>query len=163
MDNKKSADENNQGFNDDELADIMNEIEGLERDLNSDVSDDETIEATADVVDESVSHTKSSSVMEDFVAEPLDKVLPFTNKSPDVAKVKTEHTSVSNSVTSGKQTSTMDFNITGNMAVNLTFTVSGQTINLTMDESTGLVIEMHGGAKFVLPLNAQNDVKKKAS
>jgi hypothetical protein len=32
-----------------------------------------------------------------------------------------------------------------------------------MDESAGLVIEMHGGAKFCLPLTGVSEVKKKAS
>lgn len=178
MDNKKASEEITQGFNEDELADIMSEIEGLEKDLNAEavaVYDkvETKMEAKSDpvekpVVEEKVVATKAVTsepaaetdhdLMEEFVQEPIEKVLPFTHRSPTVAPVKSEKIS-----TDYKQTTTMDFTVAGNMAVKLSFNVSGQTINLTMDESAGLVIEMHGGAKFCLPIATATEVKKKAS
>ena len=178
MDNKKASEEITQGFNEDELADIMSEIEGLERDLNAEavvvydkVEHKEEVKPTpvevtraveqvtvAPVATETHATETDHELMEEFVQEPIEKVLPFTHRSPTVAPMKTEKVSADY-----KQTSTMDFTVAGNMAVKLSFNVSGQTIQLTMDESTGLVIEMHGGAKFCLPLTAASEVKKKAS
>jgi hypothetical protein len=178
MDNKKASEETTQGFNEDELADIMSEIEGLERDLNAEAvavydkveqkqETNPTPMVAATVVEQvsvtpvsSENHAKETDheLMEEFVQEPIEKVLPFTHRSPTVAPMKTEKIS-----TDYKHTSTMDFTVAGNMAVKLSFNVSGQTIHLTMDESAGLVIEMHGGAKFCLPLTGVSEVKKKAS
>lgn len=123
-------DENlDQGFNDAELADIMNEIEGLEKEIEA----DKPVVAVS-----AAKENQASEVLEELVEAPVEKVVPiskpkFTEGAPT-------------------QASTMDINISGNMVVNLNFCVSGQTVALSLDEKSGLVIEMGSGGKFVLPL-----------
>ncbi len=148
MDNKKTDDA--QGFNDSELADIMSEIEDLEKDLEA-----QTVETINNSVVAKAQSPEMKEVLEEFVQESVDKVIPFSKKSPTVAPMKSE-------MPVGGQNSTMNFTVAGNMTINLAFNVSGQTINLTLDEAQGLVIEMHGGAKFCLPLTNDTKAKKAA-
>lgn len=125
----KRDDENlEQGFNDAELADIMNEIEGLEKDIEPATP----VEAKVSDVGE------ANEVLSELVETPVEKVVPLAR----AAKAKV----------SSSATSAMDISISGNMVVNLNFNVSGQSVSLSLDESQGLVIEMGNGGKFVLPL-----------
>jgi hypothetical protein len=121
------GDSMDQGFNDQELADIMSEI------------DDEIESSTHDVVQEQ----PKMHVME----EVSPKVTPI---KPEVHHVSHKPSPV---VESPKPHSTsMSFSVEGDMKLNLKFWVNGQEIGLSLEQSEGLVIELAGGAVFKVPL-----------
>lgn len=147
MDNKKTDDVEAHGFNDDELADIMSEIEDLEKDL----SDDSALKvAKAEVASvKSAPKEESKDVLLKLADMPEEKAI---KTSP----VKSSEASIPSSA------SKMEFCVAGNMAVNLTFHVGGESVCIVVDEAQGLVIEMNGGAKFTLPLSGCAKGKKVA-
>lgn len=147
MDNKKTDDVEAHGFNDDELADIMSEIEDLENDLSASPVEDKP---AAKVEAAPAESSESKDVLLKLADMPQEKAFKTTPaKSYEASPV---------SGTASK----MEFSVTGNMVVNLTFHVGGESVCLTVDEAQGLVIEMDGGAKFTLPLSGKASGKKVA-
>lgn len=142
MDNKKVDDVEAHGFNDDELADIMSEIEDLEKDLSADPVE---------------SHEPSKEASKDVLLKLADMPQEKAVKTAPVKNYESSGSSISSSAESK-----MEFSVAGNMVVNLTFHVGGESICLTVDEAQGLVIEMNGGAKFTLPLSGKVSGKKVA-
>lgn len=150
MDNKKNNDVEAHGFDDAELADIMSEIEDLENDLSS--SEDPSGAVEEEKIDsEPIVEAKNES----------KEVLLKLAEMPQEVAVKTTPPKVQESAKSCAE-SKMEFSVAGSMVVNLTFHVGGESINLSVDESKGLVIEMDGGAKFSLPLSSGAKGKKVA-
>ena len=144
MDNKKVDDVEAHGFNDDELADIMSEIEDLEKDLSADPVPVESSEPSAKEASKDV-----LLKLADMPQEKAVKTAPVKSYEPSP-------------ISSSTAESKMEFSVAGNMVVNLTFHVGGESVCLTVDEAQGLVIEMNGGAKFTLPLSGCAKGKKVA-
>ena len=117
-----------QGFNDEELSDIMKEIEALEDDFKA---EDKALE--------------SNAVMKELSALPQEKAVPAPKKSaPAVVSLpKKEH--------SRPGTTTMAFKVSGDMDLELNFTIGGKSVDLHVSED-GLSIEMEGGMTFKLPV-----------
>ncbi len=132
------------GFNDQELADIMNEIESLEREFA------EQPAATAAPVPEAKE-----------VAAPLaemtpEKAIPKTNHAADANVVPLKAP-----VPVAPGSSSMSFQVSGQMTVNLCFEVDGQKVNLSVS-GEGLNVETESGARFTLPF-ANAAARRKAS
>lgn len=121
------------GFNDDELADIMNEIESLEKDF-TEGSKPEHVE-----------------VAEQLVEQPVAEVKPVEDEN--VHHIKKE-------VAALRQESSMNFSVTGDMKLNLNFDIGGKCVELHIDED-GFEIEVEGGMKFSIPTQG-HQVKKSA-
>ncbi|MBL7666089.1 MAG: hypothetical protein JNM93_13215 [Bacteriovoracaceae bacterium] len=117
------------GFNDEELKDIMDEIENLEKEFAEDAPETSP-----------VSHTSSSDVdmevekamVEEPVAKP-NRVHPFKKHSGSGSK--------------------LHFRVEGEMHVELSFEIAGRMVQLFVDPVAGLTIEMEDGAKFCLPVD----------
>lgn len=54
----------------------------------------------------------------------------------------------------------MSFSMSGSATIKLNFKISGQSINLSVSEGEGFVIEMAGGAKFTVPIQKADSWKK---
>lgn len=52
--------------------------------------------------------------------------------------------------------SSMSFNVSGDMTVDLSFNVGGAAVEICVNETEGLVITMEGGGKFILPLQTHS-------
>lgn len=146
-------------FNDQELADIMSEIENLEREFAT----DNTVEAVAEVpapieeIEETVAEEEHHEVIAELAAVPAEKAVLKTNHQDTVVPFKTPTPAPVFAPTAQTSTSapaSMSFQVQGDMAVNLSFTVEGQTVSLSVS-SEGLCIETEGGAKFILPVHSQ--------
>jgi len=152
MTSKPLENENaDQGFNESELEDIMNEIESLEKEF-SEVTDAAVAIAPSAAPELLVIPAKD--VQKTSLQISIDEELERLHKAPK---------SVSNVVSmpapkapefSGKGAKTeMSFSVAGEMAINLQFKVSGQCVNIVVDEQNGLVINLGNGGRFVLPIN----------
>ena len=109
------------GFNDDELADIMNEIESLEKEFH-DESEDVVMEKLAEEPETDVEAVEDKNVHH------------ITKKVPDNASPE----------------SSMNFSVQGNMKLNLSFDFGGKCVELHIDES-GFEIEVDNGMRFSIP------------
>lgn len=118
------------GFNDDELADIMSEIESLEKEFHDD-GDNEVIEKLAE--------------------SPVSAVKPVEDKNVHHIPKKSEEVVA-------KQENSMNFSVYGDMKLNLTFDISGKCVELHIDED-GFEIEVDGGMKFSIPTDSALDKK----
>lgn len=56
----------------------------------------------------------------------------------------------------------MSFKVHGDMKLDLNFQIGEESISLSLDEEDGFIIEMMGGAKFVVPIK-DNKTKKSAA
>ncbi len=126
------------GFNDQELADIMSEIESLEKEFS-----DEAPAQKAAPEEPSEDHT-SPAVLRELVKKPEHETVLKTNQHADKAKPMKKSQAES-------APASLSFQVSGQMAVNLNFEVNGQSVYLAVSDE-GLVIEMESGAKFTLPL-----------
>ncbi len=126
------------GFNDQELADIMSEIENLEREL------DET-PATKE---------ETPGVLHELAQKPQAESVPATNYH-HAEKV------VAMKKTDSPAPSSLSFKVEGQMTVTLAFEVNGQYVSLAVSDE-GLSIETESGAKFTLPLSKVEAYKKAA-
>jgi hypothetical protein len=122
------------GFNDDELADIMSEIENLEREF-------------ADPAPE------ENSVLQELAHKPVEESVLQTNHEEN--KVLAMKHAPSNAP------ATMSFKVEGQMSVELSFDVNGQSVSLSVSEE-GLSITTDSGAKFTLPMTKHEAAKKAA-
>ena len=172
------------GFNDDELADIMNEIESLEQEFAEDNTLIEDKEPNLDEVAASVmqmaneeededsfteedfisehdgQHHEESDLLHDIAAMPVESIVP----SQSVDKYDDDsHHNVHELAREGKNMkktnsttakTAMNFSVEGDMKLDLSFLVSGKEIKLTISEN-GFEIELEGGAKFSLPIHSE--------
>jgi hypothetical protein len=139
------SDSMEQGFNDQELADIMSEIESLEKDY-------EEVEPQKDLqqmVDEEIATKVEEAVEEAVVEEPVEEPAKVTAIKPHVS---VPHKPVHHVPTQAPQHTSMSFNVEGEMKLNLKFWVNGQEISLAVEPNEGFVIELAGGAVFKVPL-----------
>lgn len=112
------------GFNDDELADIMNEIESLEKDFHDEVED---------------------VVMEKLAETPEPEVKPVEDKNVHHIPKPVEN--------NAKHENSMNFSVQGDMKLNLTFDIDGKSIALNINDGA-FEIEVDGGMKFSIPTNS---------
>ena len=169
------------GFNDDELADIMNEIENLEQEFAREDSEFIDKEPSLDEVAHSVMELSSAqdedhSLLAEVTSMPVENIVPKkTEKKVDTLdhyekhhnvkeiaqyEVKSKKDTVMNK--SQKPASTaMNFSVEGDMKLDLEFQVSGQQISLHISED-GFEIELEGGAKFSLPVGGSSQGSKAA-
>lgn len=131
------------GFNDKELADIMSEIESLEREFASETPAPEAQEQ--EVV---------TPVMKEFVQAPVESVLP----QPKVVAVPAPQ---SRPYKAASAPACLSFKVEGEMSVSLKFEVNGQVVSLEVGEQ-GLEIETESGAKFILPLQGKHQTRQAA-
>lgn len=114
------------GFNEDELADIMNEIESLEKEFSND---------------------RETEVIEKLVDAPVSEITPVEDKNVHHIAKKVENTA--------KHENSMNFSVHGDMKLNLNFDIAGKVVALHIDED-GFEIEVDGGMKFSIPTSAQS-------
>lgn len=234
MDFKIGDEQMEKGFNDDELADIMNEIESLEQEFSDEVaavaSENEETELSAeqefdDAQDEDYYEPKAleeanidsnlseesdelvmgsseleefqdeeetsmesdqfediedleeeaeefdsfldeglNEVLEDLTEMPVESIIPQKSEEDfnnvhhlRVAPIQTtkEITPVATSTKLDTAQSTMSFKVSGDMTIELNFSVAGQDISITVNEQSGLVIGVPGGGQFTLPVNSK--------
>ncbi|MBT3585701.1 MAG: hypothetical protein HN509_12420 [Halobacteriovoraceae bacterium] len=184
------TDSSDQGFNDDELQDIMNEIENLEKEYESPA--EETTEPAVEAVAE---ETTSEAVAEQATVEEVEAVEEVFAEAETATEPESEAEATENVVpiseapapaptpaaTATSAGHSMDFAGSGTMDFNLSFHVGTQVANLKIDnengftlemegmdltisESEGCVVEMAGGVRFTIPLaNGNASSVKKAS
>lgn len=228
MSDKITNDDLDQGFNDSELADIMSEIENLEKEFVDETPTAKDEELKIDVVEVSTKKTDLQAEIdnemesllqgnpkveevaapavqaikvEDTKLNPLEEAIEaiehekaeedvfLTASTPEVEAVKevepvieepivtpVAEEKVMDNVVALKNTKVeteeakaptanqtqLDFSVAGQMNLKLNFTVGGQTIGLHVSEAEGLVIEMMGGARFILSMG-ELAAKKKAA
>ena len=176
------------GFNDDELADIMNEIESLEQEFAEDNTVIEDKEPNLDEVaasvlemaseeEDSFTHTEEqyieeekspeSELLEEVAAMAVENIVPsqsiekFDDETHhNVHQIVTEDKIMKKSHSSTAKTA-MSFSVEGDMKLDLSFLVSGKEINLTVSDN-GFEIELEGGAKFTLPVHQDEKAEKAA-
>lgn len=154
MTSKTLENENaDQGFNESELEDIMNEIESLEKEFSDVVSAPTEIVASSNPEALKIA---PKEVQKTSLQASIDEELEKLHKSPP-APSPTNVVAMSApraAVFSGTGAKTeMTFAVAGEMAINLQFKVSGQCVNIEVDEQNGLVINLGNGGRFVLPIN----------
>jgi len=146
-------------FNDDELADIMSEIENLEKEFAESASapTEESVEPEA--VHEEHDHTEPE-VLSKLVEKPIEEsVLKTNHVEKVVAMKKVDAPAPSNHHSSGH--SSLSFKVEGEMTLSLSFEVNGQSVSLDISDS-GLEIQMESGASFHLPMKQSGAGKKAA-
>jgi hypothetical protein len=174
-------------FNDNELSDIMNEIESLEKEFVS----------TGSAVPEDL---KNSAIKENDLQDMIDQDInnfmaggeetgpietsaenttldPFSGPDTDIAGPEAEATPVSgeeevnnvvsleNFKNSGLEKSAlpvgqeMNFTLHGEFSLKLNFTMGEETFGLTVAPDTGFMLEMKSGLKINLPLVSAKSAK----
>lgn len=179
------------GFNDDELADIMNEIESLEKEFSDEVQNvaaDPVMEAEEEVVaepqrEEVVAEPQHEEVVagpqhEEVVAGPqhvteqeVETVAQVTELPVDEVVEKHEPQDDENVHHFKKAAnkvapasfghSSMSFNVEGNMKLDLAFNISGKNVSLNITEE-GFELTLDNGMKFSIPLDHEDSNKKAA-
>jgi len=127
------------GFNDEELADIMSEIENLERDFA-----EETPAESAHV---------EEPVLHELAHKPVTETVLKTNHE--------ENKVISMKHVPSQAPASMSFKVEGQMSVHLSFDVNGQSVSLSVSDE-GLSITTDSGAKFTLPMTKHEAAKKAA-
>jgi hypothetical protein len=155
-------------FNDDELADIMNEIENLEKEFAESVdaapvdepqAQAEAAEEPVEEAEEAIDHTEPE-VLAELVSKPIEEVVHKTNHSEKVVPMKKVEAPVHHApVASGH--SSLAFKVEGQMTLSLAFEVNGQSVSLEISDA-GLQIAMDSGASFHLPMTKAGAAKKAA-
>lgn len=139
------------GFNDQELADIMNEIEALEKEFQ----DPDHQEATPVMQELAEMDEEESVPVSEFNEAPAAQVIPMTVKEPVMTTKSTPKTTSTDSSTS------MSFHVEGNMNLQLSFTINGEEVKLHVTDQ-GLNIEMQSGVSLNVPVKSVSAVKKVA-
>lgn len=151
------------GFNDQELADIMNEIENLEKEFaeespaanaapEAQVEEEESVE---------IDHTEPE-VLGKLAEQPLEVSVPKPQHSEKVVAMKNSaKKSEPQPEAHNPSPISMNFQVNGEMTMQLGFQINDQSIFLSVSEK-GLVIEMESGGTFTLPL-APSKASKKAA
>ncbi len=156
-------------FNDDELADIMSEIENLEKEFAESVDaapaeEPQAEEPQAEAVQveaahEEVDHTEPE-VLAELVSKPIEEVVHKTNHSEKVVPMKKTESPVHHAPAASGHSS-LSFKVEGQMTLSLAFEVNGQSVSLEISDS-GLQIAMDSGASFHLPMSNVGAAKKVA-
>ncbi|HAZ11839.1 MAG: hypothetical protein A2X86_07695 [Bdellovibrionales bacterium GWA2_49_15] len=147
-----------QGFNEKELEDIMSEIESLESEFDggaegsasaAEQPEEEEVEEVPVVVKKPAPAPARPKVVEEVrsVAKPA-KVAPAP------APVKETPCGVP---------AQMEFHVQGDMQMNLKFYVGETWVQFSASPGEGLAIEMPGGMRFSVPLPGVGQKTKKAS
>lgn len=174
-------------FNENELQDIMNEIENLEKDFVEEQSSEPEVE---EVKAES---TESNNSDADELQSTIDAEIAELNAITEVAQPEdSEEIEATDNVMSILQDaeatssptysgSPVELTCNGDMDFNMNFSLGENTANvkvnkdnglsveldgvsLTMNEITGCTITLPGGIKFTVPLTSENtSANKKAS
>ncbi len=126
------------GFNDEELADIMSEIENLEREFADEAPQAEPAE---------------DDVLHELAHKPVAQTVLKTNH--EESKV------ISMKHAPSQAPASMSFKVEGQMSVHLSFDVNGQSVSLSVSDE-GLSITTDSGAKFTLPMTKHEAAKKAA-
>jgi hypothetical protein len=137
-------------FNDQELADIMSEIENLEREFAQEAAMAPAPEP--EPVTEPVAED-NHDVLHQLVAAPEEKVIMKTNHEDKIVHFKPQAPAPAPAPAT-QTPSTLTFQIQGEMSVQLAFEVNGQRISLNVT-GDDLCIETDSGAKFTLPIAAR--------
>ncbi|MCB9091775.1 MAG: hypothetical protein H6621_03400 [Halobacteriovoraceae bacterium] len=133
MSDPKENEEKN--FNDDELANIMSEIESLESEIEE--------------------QHASSDEEESKVVAKKDNVKPISKPKKEVKQDFEEE-----DVPTSDNYSQLNFNVEGNMKLDMSFLVNGKSVFISIDgKDEGLVIEMEDGLQLRLPFHT-DDIKK---
>jgi hypothetical protein len=152
-------------FNDDELADIMSEIENLEKEFAESVDaapvdgPKAQAEAADEPVGEPIDHTEPQ-VLAELVSKPIEEVVHKTNHSEKVVPMKKIEAPVHHAPAASGHSS-LAFKVEGQMTLSLAFEVNGQSVSLEISDA-GLQIDMDSGASFHLPMNKAGAAKKAA-
>ncbi len=161
------------GFNDQELADIMSEIESLEKEFASDdggakaAPAAEQAPAPAAHEEEHVEEDDYSSpeVMGELAELSEEKAIPKPQPTPAPHRPKVvAMPAVSKAPAPSAHhaaPAALHFKVSGEMQVELSFEVNGECVSLSVTDE-GLSIEMASGATFSLPLAARGARKKSA-
>jgi len=123
-----------EGFNDQELADIMDEIESLESD---------------DVIEEAPLSSESEEVFENDAT--IMKQLAEVNIDDNE---KDEKVSVLPNTQNGAAPCKMHFNLEGQAKIDMGFQVNGENISLKV-ESNYITISLSNGSEFRVPLTGE--------
>ena len=177
------------GFNDDELADIMNEIESLEHEFadidqaktNSiETKNEETqpVAAQTEVAVEKMAaeheehpetfvDSEMEEVLEELTEMSVEEVVPekeiktYDDNIHHIRQVQSIQSPVQQRPSDVPAQTSMSFQVEGEMKLNLNFCVGGQNVSLHVSDQ-GFEIELAGGAKFTLPLHHVQQGKKVA-
>ena len=143
-----------QGFNEKELEDIMSEIESLESDSGD---ADEGCEPAAQCAVEGEEVEEEVPVTVKKATPVRPKVVEEVRSSDKPARM------IPNSPkeVSCSMPSQMEFRVQGDMQMNLKFYVGETWVQFTANPSEGLVIEMPGGMRFSLPVSSMAAQKTK--
>jgi len=120
-----------QGFNESELEDIMSEIESLEAEFQDESGNE--------------SHQAVQAPTQPAVKQKVQEDKPV----PVVAI----HSANKSEIPACQGHSKMEFKVEGQMGLDLNFLIEGHHIHLFVSEAEGFVIEMEGGARFNIPLH----------
>lgn len=129
-----------QNFNDNELADIMNEIESLENGA----------ESPKEAVQEVVYEEDEQEVMAELAELPIEKAV-----GEEVEQVQ-ESVYLNNAPSKAS----MNFSVEGNTTLDLSFLISNKVVQLVINKNC-FEVEIEGGMKFSIPL-PQDEWKKSA-
>ena len=171
--------------NQDEMAVLEESVESVEPIVDEPIMEEPVVaEAESEPVMEELVESPQDIVSEDMLSEALgvgvDEVHEESLKieNDDVSKTDLqrkidgevinimehekeppveEKKPVSHHVSSDAPHSQVDFNVSGNLNLQLNFSVGDKKIHLYISEDNGLNIEMPGGVRFSVPLD---DVKK---
>ncbi len=161
------------GFNDDELEDIMNEIESLEKEFSDNGNDEdhepsleEVAESVASLDEEERESSAEHSLLDQVAKMPVESVVPQQKieKFDDDSHhniVNLEKTPFTPSPKTSANNTAMNFKIEGDMQMELSFSINGSEVSLQISDN-GFEIELEGGAKFTLPVGQASTVKKVA-
>lgn len=128
------------GFNDDELADIMSEIENLEKEFSA-PEDELQDQFEEEEVFEELSEMPQAEAIGEDVEPHDDQVHRLEPKT---------HREESKSFHGAK--SSMSFNVEGDMKLDLSFNISGKTVHLNISEHC-FELEFGEGMKFSIPVD----------
>jgi hypothetical protein len=170
---EEKAVEQEQGFDEEELKDIMEEIDSLEQEFSEDEEAPQPVASKEDsdqAGDDPLAEVNELTEGSKGQSGQLDEVAGMSD-SDDIASAMDELESViceneldddsevvpmreSSSIAAAHQGEThADFSVSGSMSLSLNVTVNGQLISLEIDPEAGVTIEMEHGAKFTLPIN----------
>ncbi|MBI2518773.1 MAG: hypothetical protein HYV97_00065 [Bdellovibrio sp.] len=149
-----------QGFNEKELEDIMSEIESLESEFEE---EEKGCTPDAQQSDESEEVAEIPKVVKKSVPTARPKVAAAEEVESPVKSVKISNAPTVKEVPCSMPAQ-MEFHVQGDMRMNLKFFVGETWVQFSANPSEGLVIEMPGGMRFSVPVpGVANQKSKKAS
>lgn len=151
-----------QGFNDDELADIMNEIESLEQEFQEETAPQAQAESVEEVKEEPENEAEQkpeplSEVVEQLAQKSDEEIKQVQSEQHDDGNVHAIKQDVSSHKSNWQETS-MNFSVEGDMKMNLFFNIAGKSVSLHIQDGA-FEIELEGGMKFSVPVSEQESKK----